>query len=199
MISEVKQPTVYGTMSYILFNLNSQENKKDLGRNLAVLRNSTGKPLEEASEVWALVFPLLPAEYLGSGALTREEKALITALQLYAIGQQGVSKTRDDGSSGSFGKSLRRIRTKDSGSALDKRFNAMLTATTFDEFSYHLRQIFKSGKSNSSFTVNFPALASDLFWYQSGKSGQVCLRWASDYYRAENTGAETASDPAEKE
>lgn len=181
MNTEGKIPSVYGTMRGILFHMNSPQEQKNLAGNLAVVRNSIGKNYEDAAEVWPILFPLIPREYLGTGALNYKEKALLVALQLYAIGQQGSNKVKNDESK-NFGSSLNR--TKDENSiALDRRFNTMLTATTFEEFTYHLRQIFKLGKNNNAFSVNYPALADDLFWYQNGKDRQICLKWARDYYR----------------
>lgn len=179
--TEGKIPSVYGTMKKILIQINSPQEQKNLKGNLAVIRNSIGKNYEDVTEVWPILFPLIPQEFLGTGPLTYKEKALLVTLQLYAIGQQGSNKMPDDESS-SMGSSLRRIRGE-RPAALDKRFNTMLTATTFDEFTYHLRQIFKLGRSNSAFSVNFPALAEDLFWYQNGRNKQICLKWARDYYR----------------
>lgn len=149
--------------------------------NLATIRKSIGKNYEDDTEVWSILFPLMPQNFLGSGPLNYEEKALLVTLQLFAIGQQGSNKMLND-ESNSIGSSLRRIRDEKS-TALDRRFNTMLTATTFDEFTYHLRQIVKLGKAQNTFSVNFPALAEDLFWYQNGRSKQICLKWARDYYR----------------
>ncbi|MDD5921804.1 MAG: type I-E CRISPR-associated protein Cse2/CasB [Eubacteriales bacterium] len=182
MNTEMNKPSVYGTMAAILTRLNSPQEQKNLTRDLAAIRNSTGRDYEEASEVWPILFPFIPQEYLGNGALTYEEKALLIALQLYAIGQQGSAKMTSDDSS-SFGTSLHRIRDKEDSTAMDRRFNTMLTSATVDEFAYHLRQLFKLGKSKNSFSVNFPKLADDLFWYQNGRSKQICLKWARDYYR----------------
>lgn len=179
--TEGKIPSVYGTMKKILIQINSPQEQKNLKGNLAVIRNSVGKNYEDVTEVWPILFPLIPQEFLGTGPLTYKEKALLVTLQLYAIGQQGSNKMPDDESS-SMGSSLHKIRGERAAS-LDKRFNTMLTATTFDEFTYHLRQIFKLGRSNSAFSVNFPALAEDLFWYQNGRNKQICLKWARDYYR----------------
>ena len=181
MNSEGKKPSVYGTMRQILGYLNSPQELNNLPGNLASIRNSIGKDLETATEVWPIIFPIIPQEYLGNGPLTKEEKAVLVTLQLYAIGQQGSYKMVSDDSK-SIGSSLQRIRNVESAS-LDRRFNTMLTATTFDEFVYHLRQIFKLGKPNHAFSVNFPALAQDLFWYQNGRDKQISLKWARDYYR----------------
>ncbi len=181
MNTEGKKQSVYGTMRNILISMNSPQEQKNLTRNLAVIRHSIGKSYEEVTEVWPILFPLIPEEYLGTGALNYSEKALLVALQLYAIGQQGSNKVHND-ESNSIGSSMNQIRDEKSTS-LDRRFNTMLTATTFDEFTYHLRQIFKLGKSKNTFSANYPALAEDLYWYQKGKSKQICLKWARDYYR----------------
>lgn len=173
--------SVYSTMMRILNFLNSPQEQKNLAGNLAVIRNSIGKNYGEATEVWPILFPLIPQEFLGTGSLNYEEKALLVTLQVYSISQQGSNKMMND-QSNSIGNTLNRIRDKKSTS-LDRRFNAMLTATTFDEFTYHLRQIIKLGKSKNALSANFPALAEDLFWYQNGRSKQVCLKWARDYYR----------------
>ena len=173
--------SVYSTMMRILAYMNNPQEQKNLAGNLAVIRNSIGKNYGDETEVWPILFPLIPQEQLGTGSLNYEEKALLVALQVYAIGQQGSNKMMND-QSNSIGISLSRIRNEKSTS-LDRRFNAMLTATTFDEFTYHLRQIIKLGKSKNAFSANFPALAEDLYWYQNGRSKQVCLKWARDYYR----------------
>lgn len=182
MNTEGKIPSVYGTMKKILAYMNSPQEQKNLKGNLAVIRNSAGKDFEAVTEVWPILFPLIPQEFLGTGSLTYKEKALLVTLQLYAIGQQGSEKMLNDESGNSMGSSLHNIRD-DKSTSLDKRFNTMLTATSFDEFTYHLRQIFKLGKSKNAFSADFPALADDLYWYQNGRSKQICLKWARDYYR----------------
>lgn len=181
MNTEDKDMSIKRTMREILFHINSPQEQKNLARILAAVRNSIGKSYEDAAEIWPILFPLIPEELLGNGLLNYEEKSLLVTLQLYAIGQQGSNKMLNDESC-SIGSSLSRIREEKSAS-LDRRFNTMLTATTFDEFAYHLRQIFKLGKSSNNFAVNFPALAEDLFWYQNGRNKLICLRWARDYYR----------------
>ena len=111
-----------------------------------------------------------------------EEKSIFITLQLYAIGQQGLNKVLvSNDKNKNFGSSLQQIKEQDSV-ALDRRVNTMLTATTFDEFAYHLRQIFRLAKSKESFSVNFIKLSEDLFWYQNGKERNICLSWAKDYY-----------------
>ena len=179
--TEVKQ-SVYDVMWRILNFLNSPQEHKSRSGYLAAIRNSMGKNFEDCTDVWPILFPLIPQNFLNVGSLSYEEKALLVALQLYAVGQQGLNKVANDKKNISFGCSLQRIKDGNSVS-LDRRFNTMLTATTFDEFVYHLRQIFRLAKSKSNFSVNFLILADDLFKHQNGLNKNICLRWAKDYYR----------------
>lgn len=159
---------------------------------LATLRNSAGKPLTKADEVWPILFENLPSFFLSvTGVPTYEENAIYTALQLYAIGRQGSSQnlTSDASFKRSMGKSLGMGRNTDNEKALDRRFNAMITAITFEEFTYHLRQMVKLVKSKSNITINFARLASDLYWYQKGNKDKICFQWATEYYYRENTKA----------
>jgi len=182
MNSEDSKTSVSSVMKSILDFLNSPQEQKNRAGYLARIRNSIGKNFEDATEVWPIFFPFIPQKYLKNGSLSCEENALFITLQLYAIGQQGLNKVLNDENVKNFGCSLQRIKDKDSV-ALDRRFNTMITATTFDEFVYHLRQIFRLGKSKNSFSVNFLRLAEDLFWHQNGKERKICLAWAKDYYR----------------
>lgn len=176
-----RKTSVYEAVNTILLQVDEQKGNRNLAGDLAIIRNSAGKNLEDSSEVWPILFPLLPREFLGNGPLTYEEKAVLVTLQLFAIGQQGSNKIFNDNTK-SFGWSLNQIKGEDT-KALDRRFNNLLTSTTFDEFVYHLRQMFKLAKSKKSFSVNYSALGEDLFWYQNSKSKQICLNWARDYYQ----------------
>ena len=195
MNNDNSRPSVYETMSLILAQINGPQNQKNLNADLAAFRNSIGKDVR-AIEAWSILFPLLPESYLGTGPLTKEERSILTCLQVYALGQQGTQKVKDDDSN-SFGESLNKIRDRESDS-MDKHFNAMVTSNTFDEFAYHLRQLFKIGKSKGIFSVNYARLANDLYWYQSGKDKQICLSWARDYYRPTKKMNSEASVDAEE-
>lgn len=192
-----REPTVYQTVQVIINTLKDANEKRSTSGKLAALRSSVGKEYEEATDVWPLILPFIPDEFMGKGKATFAEEAIYIALQLYAIGQQGASKNVcvDEQSNG-MGESLKALRSDDS-TAIDRRFNTLIASSTFDEFVYHLRQIFKLGKSKGDFSVNYPKLAEDLYWYQRGKNKQICLRWAKDYYRRKynsETIAQTESD-----
>ena len=182
MTSEERKLPISNIMFEILDFLNSPQEKNNRAAYLAKIRNSIGKNFEEATDVWSIIFPFIPPKFLGNGPLSCEEKSISITLQLYAIGQQGLNKVLvSNDKNKNFGSSLQQIKEQDSV-ALDRRFNTMLTATTFDEFAYHLRQIFRLAKSKESFSVNFIKLSEDLFWYQNGKERNICLSWAKDYY-----------------
>lgn len=152
---------------------------------LARLRSSIGKPLEEAGDVWPLLFENMPKQYLGRyGEETPEEQAVYMTLQLYAMCMQGTSGTviSDPSFKGTIGMSLRNGRDPDDSRALDRRFNALITADTFAELAHHLRQLMKIVKSKKEMTVNFGRLADDLYRYINRKQHRVCFRWAQDYY-----------------
>jgi CRISPR system Cascade subunit CasB len=152
---------------------------------LARLRKSIGKPLSEAEDVWPLLFENLPQEFLGqNGRETFKEKAIYTTLQLYALCMQGAAESvkSDSGYRGSVGMSLRSGRNPEDSKALDRRFGALITANTFEEMAYHLRQMLKIVKSHTGMTVNFPRLASDLLSFQYGNQRKIGFQWAQDYY-----------------
>ena len=69
---------------------------KTLGSGKAILagiRDSIGKELTNAPQVWPMLFANLPEEYLGNKSrVTAEENAIYLSLQIYALMQQGSSK-----------------------------------------------------------------------------------------------------------
>lgn len=159
---------------------------------LASLRNSAGKNLEAATDVWPFLLENMPEEFLSENGIPRyEEKAIFVSLQLYALCKQGTAANVivDENYKKSIGASIGNGRTNDQEEALDRRFNAMITASTFDELVYHLRQLVKLVKSKAMMKINFSLLADDLYWYQMGRKKQIMFKWATDYYqtRSNNT------------
>ncbi|MCC6095445.1 MAG: type I-E CRISPR-associated protein Cse2/CasB [Eubacterium sp.] len=167
---------------------------------LARLRNSIGKPLSEAEDVWPILFENLPYQFLSkNGYETSEEKAIYTTLQLYAVCMQGSagSVISNPVYNGSIGMSLRNGRDPEDSKALDRRFGAMITADTFEEMAYHLRQMLKVVKSHTGMIINFPRLASDLLYFQLGNQRKICFRWAQDYYSSGKQDNEQKKDDAQ--
>lgn len=153
---------------------------------LAGIRDSIGKELTNAPQVWPLLFANLPEEYLGDKArITAEENAIYLSLQIYALMQQGASKSErgEVKSTRNIGESLRILRG-DESKAMDERFNTMVTAGSFEELSHYLRQMIKILKTNAANpSVNYPKLANDLFWMQKGKRDNILMDWARAYYQ----------------
>lgn len=163
---------------------------------LAALRRSAGRSFAGAEAVWPMLLEQIPEELLSeNGVPTPTENAIFVALQLYALCQQGSrrisglpaeekpSEANEKIYRATIGESLRAVRRADNEKGLDRRFNAMLTAQSFDELAYHLRQLIKLAKAAGVTAMDFPQLAEDLFWIQRDDAQQVKLRWATGYYR----------------
>jgi CRISPR system Cascade subunit CasB len=76
------------------------------------------------------------------------------------------------------------LRDPNDSSAIDRRFNVLITSTTYEEFYYHLRQMVNLLRSNKRILpVNYARLAEDLYWFQRGYEENIRLRWAQNYYR----------------
>ena len=164
---------------------------KTLGSGKAILagiRDSIGKELTNAPQVWPMLFANLPEEYLGNKArVTAEENAIYLSLQIYALMQQGSSKLEreEEKATRNIGESLRALRGDESKTkAMDERFNTMVTAGSFEELAHYLRQMVKILKVNiDSPSVDYPKLAKDLFWMQKGKQDNILMDWARAYYQ----------------
>lgn len=207
-----QRETVYKVTSRILGKLNNTLETSATRASLAHLRNSIGYDISHTVEIWKDVFSEMPIEFLSrDGLVTKEENAVFVALQLYALHQQGSSdsvhakeqisaKESIDGTEGrisvrkhNIGHSLKTLRDPVEYSGIDRRFNAMITSSSFQELIVHLRHLVSILKSKSKAKVNYARLADDLFWYQNGKKEQVRLRWGQSYY------ASNDSNPSLKE
>lgn len=162
---------------------------------LAKLRGSIGKPLSETIEVWPFLFENLPEKFLGSDKnFLESEKAVLAVLQLYAMHQQGLSESvlmEGEDKFRNMGYSLKQLRKGEDTTAVDRRFNVMITADTFEEFSYHLRHLLKLLKAKApEIKVDYAKLAEDMYWFMKGSGQRVRLSWAREYYRNNFKGVE---------
>ncbi len=194
MENKVKS-SVSSVTSKILVKLNALTDSSSGKAILAKLRNSVGKPLSETAEIWQLLFDNLPEEFLGkTGEASMEERAILTTLQLYAIHQQGAHKSvllEGEDRFKNIGYSLKNLQKDGRQSSIDRRFNTMITATNFEELTYHLRHLIKLLKSKSSETkVDYAKLAEDLYWFLRGYEENIRLAWAREYYKQNFKGDE---------
>lgn len=175
----------------ILSELESEINSSNGRANLANIRNSINRPLTESIDLLPLLFRYLPEDFLSSdGKLSQEEKAIVTTIQLYALHQQAESDSvllSDDAEKWkNFGYSLSFLRKGEDSLAADRRFNTMITSSTFEELSHHMRQMIKLLKSKTDAKVNYPKLSGDLYKFLAGYGEEVKFSWASRYYFVKN-------------
>lgn len=188
--STSKKTTVYQVMSSNLYQLDSLLGSASGKATLASLRQSIGKNVSDSVEVWSIMMDSMPEEYLGKTSnLTWEEQSILHALQLYALYQQGESKSILTISGGksreNMGSALAKLRVGEDTMAVDRRFNTMITATTYDELIYHLRQLIKLLKSKSTnlVKIDFAKLGQDLYWFLCGREDNIRISWARAYYK----------------
>ena len=189
--------TAYNTAKSIIIKLDSTRDASSTKALLANMRNSADKDISNNVDALAYVFSNLSyGEDDRYGELSYMEQAIFTAIQMYAIHQQSnvesVLKFGNDDENESIekknkykaniGDALATLRSDESES-IDKRFNAMITATNFNKLSYHLRQMIKILKSKSEAKVDYAKLAEDLYWFMIGRKEEVRLSWARSYYK----------------
>lgn len=190
---DVKKISVYGVTANILEQVSGDLDSSATKATLSNLRNSISKPYSQTIDVFVALYRYLPDSFISEyGDLSYEEKAIITALQIFAIHQQGNSKSVllenvDEEKYKNMGYSLKILRTDDNVKSTDRRFNTMITADTFDEFVFHLRQLVNLLKSRSDQKVNYAKLAQNLYYFQTPSTREsIKLSWAKEYYRYKN-------------
>ncbi|KAA9302305.1 MULTISPECIES: type I-E CRISPR-associated protein Cse2/CasB [Aerococcus] len=165
---------------------------------LASLRHSIGRDMSQSIEIWPFIFENIPEDYLGqSSILTDQEEAILLTLQLYAVYQQGKDQavwTDEVDRRKNFGHSLAYLRRNEENKvATDRRFNAMITATTYEEFKYHLRQMLQllKSKTKAEVPINFGGLSRDIYKVKGDRYDfkhdrpyveSLRLSWAKAYY-----------------
>lgn len=188
-MNDVKVSSIEKVMSRILYriyNTNDETYNKEI---LSNLRNSIGKELSDSMLIWPLIFENIPKDYLSkNGVATNEERAIIDALRLYALHQQGNSTnvnldTSIEGyANENIGKSLKLLRNENSKNALDRRFNILITSNSYEELIHHLRGMINLIKRDTNIKVNYPLLARDLYRWQGQFPETVRLMWGQSYY-----------------
>ena len=171
--------------------------------NLANIRNSINRPLNNSTNLLQLLFRYLPEDFLSAdGKLTNEEKAVVTTIQLYALHQQSkkdsVLLSDEDEKWKNLGYSLSFLRSEKNSVAVDRRFNTMITSSTFEELSHHMRQMIKLLKSKTDAKVNHTKLPGDLYKFLTGYGEEVKFSWASRYYFVKNEKEEGVEENEEK-
>lgn len=155
---------------------------------LAVLRRAIGSEPGADAAVWAYTLAGLPQQYVGrTDEPSPAERAVHTAITLYAIHQQ--SKTKPMHQSGSsLGWAMCRLggarsvaAQPDASRAVKRRFDALMTAVTFSEMAYHARGLIGQLRT-AEIPLDYGTFAEDLKQLQNVRTADgVRLRWGRDY------------------
>lgn len=154
---------------------------------LAALRNSKTLDDKQAQKLWPYIFSELDKESLSvTGKVTWEEKAVYTALRLYALHQQGKEELVYEKEHYLFTE-LGVLRKDESlRVALDRRVQAILATNSVEAVINGLTQIVQITKNKDArIKIDYPTLAANLLYFQSSSSAanSVRLSWGRQYYR----------------
>ena len=158
---------------------------------LAQLRRGIGKERGELPDLLGFVLP--PEELSARPAAEKmAERAMYTALTLYAFHQQGSEACVSAGMQAdeqavsrknSFGHAVRKL-VKQSGNeeAVLRRFNQVLTAKDVTELAVHARGLVGLLR-REKIPLDYPSFAVDLYWFQQAANRrETLLKWGKDYY-----------------
>jgi CRISPR system Cascade subunit CasB len=149
---------------------------------LAKLRRGIGKEPGELPNLFEITIGGLP-----DGADESAERAIYTALTLFAFHQQGKSESMSGHNS--FGKACRTLLAHDENADKSKkrRFDALATANDLAELTTHARSLIGLLKA-SGVPLDYPAFAVDLYRFAFADSrNAVRLQWGRDFYGTTKT------------
>jgi CRISPR system Cascade subunit CasB len=163
---------------------------------LAQLRRGVGKPVGAVAELWQATLDGVPLPPRYGDAATDNERAAHTALTLYALHQQsrGEPMHQPGQSIGTAARSLsRRAPSED---ATRRRFEALGTASTFEEVTHHARGLISQFRAYGV-PLDYGQLADQLVWLlRPATADRVRLAWGRDFYRLAVTDQPTAAAAA---
>ena len=180
---------VYRETVRILRKLDNTRENPSTKAIFANIRNSINKDSSVNMDALAFVFQNIPEEFLGYNKnLNDYEKAILTAVQMYALHQQAKVESvlnldyKEGERRQNIGDALSSLRSDDS-KAIDRRFNAMITSSNFEELSHHLRQMIKLLKAKSDAKVDYASLADNLYWFLKNQREGLKIKWSRSYYK----------------
>jgi len=159
---------------------------------LARLRNALGRSPADTPEVWSILLPVI-GDDLGSGdEPSPREWAAHTALTLFALHQQSVHDQGMHQSGVSFGRAVGLLIRRNGGfdeqeaSPLLRRFQALVTASSFREASNHARGFVtlfrRSDSQGRRISLDYGRLTDDLVALQDRRASSVRLQWGRDLH-----------------
>ncbi|MDO5738018.1 MAG: type I-E CRISPR-associated protein Cse2/CasB [Eubacteriales bacterium] len=166
--------------------LQAMENESAVRATLAHLRRGVGKPPGALPELWEIFFDGFPEELEGRGGIaSRAETAIHISLCLFASHQQGKDictdcvHQKDIG----FGQAVARmVENKDELERVKRRFDAVVTAGSVNEFAKHAQGLIKQLRAKG-ITLDYGQLAADIYRYGNAASrDSVRLNWGRNFY-----------------
>lgn len=178
-------------------------------KRLATLRHVANRSIGDSPETWNVLYgESFPKSLIGMGQNpTRGEKAAFLTLTLYAVHQQSKKhdvhvKSKKGSQPRTLGTAVREFHnaTKTDpdkelfDSTIYRRFIIMVQSRTIEDAAYHLRSLIKLFRTQDSITLDYGALAKELYFFQNpGCRKAVQLNWARQLYQSTPT-PETSQD-----
>lgn len=158
---------------------------------LAKLRRGVGKDFGATPDLWPYILEGIPSDSPQGGGPSRAELAVHTALTLFAVHQQS-RRVEMHVPGPSLGVALRRLGAQASSQvAVQRRFEALGTAESFTEITYHARGLITQLRG-ANIALDYGFFTDDLMRLQDRRTAnRVRLRWGRDFYR---TMTDTNSD-----
>ncbi|MEV5767957.1 type I-E CRISPR-associated protein Cse2/CasB [Micromonospora sp. NPDC052213] len=150
------------------------------GKDLAALRSGLGREAGDVPAMWRYYTQLR-----SDGRASRELRAEHAALVLFAMHQQSQSRLMHQPNVG-LGSAMAKLRASGryTTDAVDKRFGAAATATSFTEVVAHLRGLVSQLRTLSpAQPLDYSLLSRDLRdWQDPDRIHRVRRRWGSQYF-----------------
>jgi CRISPR system Cascade subunit CasB len=150
---------------------------------LAQLRRGVGKPVGAIADLWQLTLEGVPLPPRYGEEATINERAAHTALTLYALHQQSRSEPmhRSGQSIGAAARILARRTT--SLEATRRRFEALGTASSFEEVAHHARGLISQFRTHG-IPLDYGRFADQLVGLlHPASADRVRLSWGRDFHR----------------
>ncbi len=156
----------------------------------AMLRRSAGRDFNDTPGIWPLVLPYADRPYA--------QRALATALSMWAIHQQSSSTNPHSAGGAHLGQALLQLRGRaTSPDGVDRRFASLIGSESLAEVANHLRGLVTLLRGHS-ISLDYSRLAFELRRFEL-ESRSVALSWARDYYalpfEAKTATVSTAAEP----
>lgn len=156
---------------------------REAGVQLAALRRGLGREPGSVPELWPYHRVIVPDKVAARGELWPGLAAEHAALTLFGIHQQSQKEPMHKPDT-PLGTALRALREheKNSAAAVDRRVNAMATATGVTELISHLRGLVIRLRSIEQ-PLDYTQLVEDIHaWHEPSRRARVRRRWGIQYY-----------------